>query len=392
MRSSAGILSALASSVLAARPFLNEPDTGLQTILGNWPNEPVPDFTEMVDQPNLPIDQLPHINVTVGLPDLEEIARKFLSPKNFAYYRNGAAGEYSYRNNLEVYNRYRLRPRVMRDISKIEDSLPTSLLGHNFSAPFYISACARADYAHPDAELNFVKAAAAGDILYMPAQFSGKKMSEIAAAKKEGQVLFQQVYLDSNDTLTKELFKAIEEAGSKAIVFTVDSAADGNRHRAARYGVTSAEWTKLPIIIKGIMTYEDAKLAYEHHAPAIILSNHGGRQLDRSSSSLEAALEIFNEDKDLFNKEMEIWADGGVRYGVDAIMLLSLGVKAVGIGRPFMYANMYGEAGPKRVIDLMKREIAIDAGNLGIANLREITSEYVSRAPTSPLTASLSSS
>lgn len=227
----------------------------------------------------------------------------------------------------------------------------------------------------------------------MAALYATLTIEEIAAAKKNSsQVTFQQVYLDSNDTATRAIFQRAEKAGSKAIIFTVDSAADGVRHRAARYDVGSADssysyitWdyykklqnmTSLPVIIKGIMTVEDAKLAVEAGAPAIILSNHGGRQLDGSPSSIEVALEIHNQAPEIF-KQIEVYADGGVRYGVDVLRLLALGVKAVGLGRPFMYANVYGTEGVVHAIDLLKKEIALDAANMGVADIHKIDSTFM---------------
>ncbi|KAH6603975.1 Glycolate oxidase [Trichoderma cornu-damae] len=369
----------LASGALAARQFLNEPDTGIDDVLAN-----------------LPKGTLPNLSDIVGLPDFDWAARHYLPIKNYTYYRNGAAGEWSYRNNLEVFHRYRLRPRVMVDITKIESTLSTTILGHNFSAPIFISPCARAGYGHPDGELNLVKGAAAGNILYMPSLLASYTIEQIAAAKAEGQVVFQQLYLSSNDTETQDLLDRSKAAGADAIVFTVDSAADGNRHRAARYGVGSADsdytyitWdyykkvssmTDLPIILKGIMTVEDAKLAVENKVPAIILSNHGGRQLDGSPSSLEVALEIHEKAPEVF-KQIEVYADGGVRYGADVLKLLSLGVKAVGLGRPFMFANIFGTEGIEKAIDIIKHEIAIDAGNLGVGDLAKIDSSYVQWTP-----------
>ncbi|KAL2821295.1 FMN-dependent dehydrogenase, partial [Aspergillus cavernicola] len=362
---------------LATRPFLNEPDTAIDDVLGDTPEGSLPDLENIL-----------------GLPDFDWAARRYLNASSYTYYRNGAAGEWSYRNNLEVYGRFRFRPRMMVDITQIESTLPTTILGHNFSAPFFISPCARAGLAHPDAETNFVKAAQEEDILYIAALYASLSMDEIAAAKPANgsQVLFQQVYLTSNDTATQQIFNQAESLGAKAIVFTADSAADGNRHRAARYGVGSADsaytlssWeyyeklqrmTTLPIILKGLQTVDDVKLAIKHGVPAVILSNHGGRQLDSSPSSLEVALEVHQEDPELFN-QIEIYADGGVRYGADVLKLLALGVKAVGLGRPFMYANAYGVDGVKHAIQLLKHEIAIDAANLGVADLKEIDSSYV---------------
>ncbi|KAG5802493.1 hypothetical protein H9Q74_014121 [Fusarium xylarioides] len=368
------LTSALLSGAMAARPFLEQPDTGLEIVVGD-----------------LPTGKLPKLEQMIGLPDFEWAAKNYLPIENYTYYRNGAAGEWSYRNNLEVFQRYRFKPRSMIDITNVENTLPTKILGHNFSAPF-ISPCARAGNAHPDAELNLMKGAGEGDILYMPALYASLTIEEIAKAKSEGQVVFQQLYLTSNDTETQELLDRSEKAGAAAIVFTVDSAADGNRHRAARFGVGSADsdysyitWgyykklqkmTKLPVIIKGIGSAADAKLAVQHGAPAIILSNHGGRQLDGSPSGLEVALEIHQEAPEVF-KKIEVYADGGVRYGADVLKLLSLGVKAVGLGRPFMYANVFGVDGVKKVIDILKHEIAIDAGNLGVPDVQKINPSYV---------------
>ncbi|KJZ73009.1 hypothetical protein HIM_07581 [Hirsutella minnesotensis 3608] len=230
-----------------------------------------------------------------------------------------------------------------------------------------------------------------------PAHFASKTIEEIAREKSTSQILFQQLYLSSNDTEIRGLFKRTEDAGAKAIVFPVDSAADGNRHRAARFGVGSADpdyssftWdfyqkirnmTTLPIILKGIMTVEDARLAVDNGAPAIVLSNHGGRQLDGAPSALEVALEIHERDPEIF-KQTEVFADGGIRYGADVLMLLSLGVKAVGLGRPFMYANVLGQPGVERAISILKREIAIDAGNLGVADLKAIDPSFVNWTPT----------
>lgn len=136
--------------------------------------------------------------------------------------------------------------------------------------------------------------------------------------------------------------------------------------------------TSLPIIIKGIGTAKDAQLAVKHGAPAIILSNHGGRQLDGSPSGLEVALEIYEESPEVF-KKIEVYADGGVRYGADALKLLALGVKAVGVGRPFMYANIFGIEGITKAVNILKHEITIDAGNLGVPDLKKINPSYVSR-------------
>lgn len=134
--------------------------------------------------------------------------------------------------------------------------------------------------------------------------------------------------------------------------------------------------TSLPIVLKGIMSVEDAQAAVKHGVPAIWLSNHGGRQLDGSPSSLEVALDIHENAPEIF-KQIEVYADGGVRYGTDILKLLALGVKAVGLSRSFMFANVFGQEGVERAIQILKHEVAIDAGNLGVPDLKDIDASYV---------------
>lgn len=129
--------------------------------------------------------------------------------------------------------------------------------------------------------------------------------------------------------------------------------------------------TSLPIIPKGIASVEDAQEAIRRGVKAIYISNHGGRQLDHSPSPLEIAYEIYRNAPEVF-KQVEVLADSGVRYGTDVLKLMALGVKAVGLGRPFLYANCYGREGVQKAIQVMKKEIAQDAAQLGIADVRKI--------------------
>ncbi|KAF2167965.1 hypothetical protein M409DRAFT_22109 [Zasmidium cellare ATCC 36951] len=354
-----------------------------------WPNTLAEEQYGTIE----PESALPNVSTVVGLPDFQFLAEGHMNLSSYTYYHSGAAGEWSYRNNLETFQRARLRPRVMKMVDDIESSLPTQILGYNFSLPLFISPCARAGYANETGELGLVRGAAAGNVLYMVTDFSSRTKEEISAAKAEGQILFQQLYIDPhNDTATLEQIREAETLGFKALILTVDSAADGNRHRALRFGVGSAdssyssitwekynwmrEQTSLPIVPKGIQTVEDAVIAVRNGAPAIFLSNHGARQLDGSPNGFEVALEIHEQAPWVFDS-LEVYADGGVRYGADVVKLLALGVKAVGVGRPFMFSNIYGEAGVERAIEIIRREIAIDAANAGIADLKQINSSVL---------------
>ena len=135
--------------------------------------------------------------------------------------------------------------------------------------------------------------------------------------------------------------------------------------------------TDLPIVIKGIQTVEDAQEAVRQGADGIYLSNHGGRQPDGVRAPLEVAIEIFNEAPEVFS-QIEVYADGGVRYGSDVLKLLALGVRAVGLGRPFMYANVYGTEGVRKAIQILKTELAWDAGNTGVGDLKKIDPKILS--------------
>lgn len=341
------------------------------------------------------------LDSVVGLPDFDWVARQYLPTPNYTYFRNGAGGEWSYRNNLEVFQRVTARPRVLVNVSNTAATLSTTILGQNYSSPFFISPCARAGQGNPDGELGLVQGAADGDVLYISASASTIDLQNLARARVDNdtytQTLWRQVYLDeTNDTSTQQLFANIERSGYSAIVFTVDSAAAGVRHRADRFGAGSADtafngftweyfdkvktFTSLPVILKGIMTVEDARLAVQHGASAIVLSNHGGRNVDTSPSGLEVAWELHTEAPEIF-KQIEVYADGGVRYGTDVLKLLALGVKAVGLGRPFMYANVYGAEGVKRAIDMLNLEVANDAAHLGLASIHDVTPEHFKWSP-----------
>lgn len=375
----AAVLTTLAAGALAARPFLNEPDTGIELVLG--------DTAE---------GTLPALDDLFALHDFEWAARNFLPIRNYTYYQNGAAGEWSLRNNLEAFFRYTWRPRQMIDITGLPESLPTTILGFNFSAPFFISPCARGEYGNELAEESLVKGAAASDILYVASSYSSLSVQEIMAAKAEGQAVFQQIYLTGNITTDGAYLREVEAAGADAMVITIDSAAGSIRQRAQRFGVGSANtqltrltwdyynqlknFTSLPLAAKGVTSVETAKAAVEHGVKAIVISNHGGRNLDGSPSALEIMLEIHEQAPELLD-QIEIWADGGVRYGGDVLKLLALGVKAVGLGRPYMFANVYGTEGVEKVSTILKREIIVDAGNLGLPSLQDIDPTYVNWKP-----------
>lgn len=386
MRVPACLLVAWAPLVLGAdlEPFVNEPNTGLEGYLKttNWTEGTLPLLKDMR-----------------AVLDFDFAARQKLESQQYSFYRVAAAGEWSYRNNLNIWSKARFRTRFLTDVTKLNDTLATTFLGYKFSAPFFIAPAARGVYGDERAELNFVDAAAAEEILYIPSMYASKSFEEIGAQKAmhnntmNGPLVgFQQLYSSRNlSTLWNNLRRA-EAQNMKAIVFTIDAPGDSTRHRAARYETTNANsapsaltWdlydeivrrTQLPVILKGITTVEDAQKAVQKGAKAIYLSNHGGRQLEYSPSPLEIAYEIHRNAPEIF-QQVEVMADSGVRFGSDVIKLLALGVKLVGMGRPFMYANVYGRAGVEKLAQIMKAEIVRDGAQAGVQDLRNVSRSLV---------------
>ncbi|CCX32833.1 hypothetical protein FPQ18DRAFT_322010 [Pyronema domesticum] len=360
-----------ASTVLAERPFVNEPDTGLR-----------------LDE--IQTGTLPQLKDMHTIPDFEAAARHYMPIQNYSYYRTGSSGEFSYRAALEIFNEVKLRPRFLRDMSNI--SLSTSVFNYTFSVPFFIAPAARAGLAHPGAEVNFVRAAGVGKVLYSPSLSSTLKIEQIGSAALPEQVMFHQLYVSKNKTKLASDLKRIEKSGFKAIFVTIDNPIHGIRPREARYGFSNVtdhdsafSWdsyqelrkmTHLPVIPKGVQTVEDALIALQLGAPGIYISNHGGRQLDTSPQAIETCLEIYQNAPEIF-KRMEVFADGGVRYGTDVLKLLAMGVKMVGMARPFLFANVFGEEGIWRAIEMMRREVWVDAANLGVRDVREIDTSYL---------------
>lgn len=174
----------LIAPALAAEPFWNEPDTGLETYLTstNW--------TE---------GSLPELNDMRAIPDFDFAARQKLNDQEYSFYRTAAAGEWSYRNNLDIWSKVKFRARMLTDVTKVNETMTTTILGYNFSAPIFIAPAARGAYGDPErAEINFVEATGSENILYAAALYASKTIEELAAAKTNNtvngqQVLFQQV-------------------------------------------------------------------------------------------------------------------------------------------------------------------------------------------------------
>jgi len=291
--------------------------------------------------------------------------------------------------------------------------------GMESSLPIFISPAALARLGHPDGEMNLVRAAGTEGILQGISNNSSCSVEEVMSVKKPEQSLIFQLYMNKDRAAAAKLIRGLQQDGFRAIMLTVDAAVPGNREidkRAKGFTVGPAHgksgvqgqgvalaisgyqdpdvcwedipWiqslTNLPLIIKGIQCVEDAEKAFEHGAQSIVLSNHGGRELDFSPAPMTVLYELRQRRPDLLEKH-EVYIDGGVRRGTDVLKALCLGARGVGLGRPFLYANsVWGEEGCRRVVEIMRNEIVTGMQLLGVTSLDQLRPElvqYVDRMP-----------
>lgn len=264
-------------------------------------------------------------------------------------------------------------------------NLKTSILGYEFNAPFFIAPAAQAGRASSGAETNLVRAAGAAGILYVPSISSTQSIATIAGAANGSQVMFHQEYIWSDKTRLQNELDEIEENGFKAIFLTVDNTGvNGIRDRQMRFSnggdsghsatftleslAQLQNMTTLPIVPKGVKTAHDVKLVAELGLPAVYISNHGGRVVDGAPTAVEILLDVHRLYPEVFN-QIEVYCDGGVRRATHVLTLLALGCRAVGIGRPAMFANVYGEEGVTKMIDIMTLELTTTMALMGEASI-----------------------
>ncbi len=352
------------------------------------------------------------------LSDIETAASRVVVGPAWAYVQGGAGEEMTMRANREAFQKRILRPRVLANVETID--LNTSLLGEKVTAPFYISPTAYQGLLHSDAELATAQAASSAGILGVFSKISSRSLEDIAMAAPKGPP-WSQSYLQTAATTTKTLVRREEKAGYTAIVLTVDAPVFGNRDQTVLGGFNigsiplgngpdvyppsrptpegqiykirkeaSATWdsldwlhdsTNLPILVKGILTAEDARLAVDHDARGVIVSNHGGRQLDQAPASLNALPEIVEE----VGPEAEVYLDGGIRRGSDILIALATGAKAVGLGRLVLWALASGgEAGVAKMITLLQEDLATTMALTGRRTVSEIDGSVLANHPQTP--------
>ena len=365
-------------------------------------------------------DKVPPIDAVLNLHDFASIAQNKMvatgRKQAWDYYSSGADDELTYNENVNAFQRIWLRPRILVNVKDVDMS--SKILGIKTSMPLYLSAVAMCGMGHEDGEVAWTKAAGEQDIVFMVPNLSSKDFKTITDARvKRTQPLMFQIYVNPDRDIVKEQVKACEKAGYKALCITVDSAVPGKRERdlrnkiqlklkkiqqqkAAAKGTKArkagsyanrdpalcwddVDWfmsiTDLPIVLKGVATAEDALLAAKKGVAAIILSNHGGRNLDTSRSGIEILPEVMQALRsEGLQKKMEVWVDGGVRRGTDILKALALGATAVGVGKPAVYSmSAYGSDGISKMVEILRKELTKCMRLVGAPTLKDINERMI---------------
>ncbi|MGK7949013.1 MAG: alpha-hydroxy acid oxidase [Xenococcaceae cyanobacterium] len=353
----------------------------------------------------------------INLFDYEILAKQNLEPMVLDYYQSGALDEITLKENRLAINRYQLRPRMLVDVSQRD--LTTTVVGQSLAMPVLIAPMAFQCLANPEGEIATAKAAANKGVVMVLSTMSTKSLEAVAEQKNNTHQWFQ-LYIHRDRALTQALVQRAENAGYNALCLTIDAPMLGKRESDRRNQFTlpktmelanlvsmadlaipqtteesglftyfaeqidpsvtwkDVEWlqsiTTLPVILKGILRADDALKAYEFGAKGIIVSNHGGRQLDGAIATFEALPEIVAAVGD----KIDILIDGGIRRGSDVLKALALGATAVSVGRPILWGlAVAGEKGVARVLELLQQELDLAMALSGCASIEDIDSSLV---------------
>ncbi len=358
--------------------------------------------------------KLAPISHILNTRDMEQAAELIMDPPGWAYYASAADDEVTLRENEAAFGRLWLRPRVLVDVSKVDIS--AELLGAPSSFPLYVTATALAKLADPEGEVAITRACAKANVPYMCPTLSSCSLEEMTSARAPGQTQWFQLYVNKDRAVTKDLLQRAEAGGCKAVFVTVDAPQLGRRERDMRFkapqkssvqkrdtqvdtsrGTSNAlssfidpslswsdiEWisgtTKLPFCLKGIQSGMDAVLATKSGAKAIVVSNHGGRQLDYARSGVEVLIEVMAALREAsLDRQVIVFVDGGIRRGTDIFKCLALGADGVGIGRPVLHGlAAYGEAGVVKTITMLRDEFTTCLMMAGCPTVADIKEEMV---------------
>ncbi|KAL2833385.1 FMN-dependent dehydrogenase-domain-containing protein [Aspergillus cavernicola] len=393
------------------------------TIHEDWHKQPASENPEVVWE-----NDKPPLETLINSHDFELVASKTASKKTWAFYSSAATDLITRDANKSCFDRIWFRPRVLRNVRSVDTK--SKILGVDTSLPLFVSPAAMAKLIHPEGERAIARACESRGIMQGISNNSSYTMEELRNTAP-GASFFFQLYVNRERAKSAALLRQCSaNPNVKAIFVTVDAAWPGKREADERVkadeslsvpmspskakndskggglgrvmagfidpGLTWEDlvWvrkhTHLPVCLKGVMSADDAILAMEAGLAGILLSNHGGRNLDTSPPSITTLLELHKRCPDIFDR-MEIYVDSGIRRGTDILKAISLGATAVGMGRSVLFAANYGQAGVEHLIDIMQDELETAMRNNGITSLDEAGPHLVNTGdidhlvPSSPL-------
>jgi isopentenyl diphosphate isomerase/L-lactate dehydrogenase-like FMN-dependent dehydrogenase len=364
-----------------------------------------PELAEVIADPKDALDVM----------DFEEAAHRKVQPAHWAYMVSGTDEDLTIRANREGYRHIQLRPRRLRDATKVD--MRTDLFGTVYNSPIFTCPTGGQRSFHPDGELGVARATKARGTLQFLSTSTGVALEEVNSA--HGRPVWYQLYASDKWEVVEKIVRRVEAAGCPVIALTVDATTGRNsetfmrlrpkdvrvcgtchdggqspsmKERKMYEGIdmTGANtqnpamtWefvdrlrkaTTVKLFIKGIETGEDARLCLEHGIDGILVSNHGGRATETLRGTIEALPEVV----DAVHNRIPVFVDGGVRRGTDAFKALALGAKAVGIGRPMLWGlGAFGQAGVDRVLEILQAELNLAMGNCGTQNVAAIDRSYI---------------
>jgi 4-hydroxymandelate oxidase len=378
-----------------------------------WPDPMIwaPRANELIDSPK----------AAINVFDFEPVARQNVPPAHFGYMASGLDDEVTLRANREGFLKFQLRPHRLNDVSKVDTSV--ELFGTRYDSPIFVCPTGGNQFFHPDGELAVAKAARAGNHLQILSTSSNFAVEDVIKAR--GAPVWFQLYASPRWEVAQALIKRAEAAGCPVLMVTVDRIAGRNQEtlfrlmrsdtrecsachdrtsfaaRSARRhnydgidlsGITGGgessnlSWdtvkrmrdiTGMKIVLKGIVTPDDADLAAQNGIDGILVSNHGGRGEDNGRSTIDALPEIMAAVKG----RMPVIVDSGFRRGTDAVKALAMGAQAVGIGRPYLWGlGAFGQEGVERVLELVRTETRAAMQQCGVRSVKALDPSFVRRA------------
>jgi isopentenyl diphosphate isomerase/L-lactate dehydrogenase-like FMN-dependent dehydrogenase len=347
--------------------------------------------------------------------DFERVARRNVPAAHFGYMATGVDDERTLRANTEAFARWQLRPRRLIDVSRIDTA--ATLFGVKWPGPLFLCPCGSLKAQHAEGEVAVARAAKSREALLILSTVATAAVEEVS--REAGRAVWQQLYPTSRWEVGERILRRAEAAGCPVLVITVDLPAGRNAETAARAIANDArdcaachpvatfsgrkpsfdgvdtkgldmrspyfDWamvrkvramTRMRIVLKGIGTREDARIAVEEGIDGLIVSNHGGRAEDSGRASIDCLPEV----AEAVGGRMPVMVDGGVRRGTDIFKAIALGASAVGIGRPYVWGlGAFGQAGVEAVLDLLRREFELAMRQCGARSLSEIKPAHVTR-------------